>query len=227
MALRSATGLTIRPGGLSVLETALERYPFPPGARVLDVGCGLGASVAYLRRHNAVRAVGVDLSRTLLREGGRSFPSLPLAQARAEFLPVAENSCDGLVCECVLSLASGPANALSEFHRVLVSGGRLILSDIYRRNPSSDGSQLPCRSCLSGAAERTRILGWLADAGFSVLLWEDHSRLLAELAAELVFMHGSMSAFWQQFSRADDGARMAQVVRAMRPGYYLAVAERT
>lgn len=225
-ALRKATGPAIRPGGLSVLEEALERYPFKRGSRVLDVGCGMGASVAWLRSRCGLHVTGVDLSRALLSEGSKKVPCLPLAQARAEQLPVADACCHGLICECVLSLVSDSERVLSEFHRALMPGGLLIMSDIYRRNPLDSGQTLPCGSCFSGASDRKRVLRWLTDTGFSLRLWEDHSHLLRELAAKLIFMHGSMTAFWEQFAGANEGQQMEQAVRAMRPGYYLIVAEK-
>jgi len=226
-ALRNATGAAIRPGGLSVLKAALERFPFKRGARLLDVGCGMGASVALLRSRYDLRAIGMDLSRVLLREGAKRVASLPLAQARAEALPVADGCLQGVVCECVFSLVADSKQVLSEFRRVLVPGGRFIMSDIYRRNPSDNKQALPCKSCFSGASDRERILGHLIDAGFTLHLWEDHSHLLRELAAKLIFMHGSMSAFWEQFVGGSNGRQMEQAVRTMRPGYYLVVAEKT
>lgn len=227
VALRRATGKTLRPGGLSVLEHALEHYPYKSGSRVLDIGCGLGATVDYLRNKWELRAAGLDMSRKLLNEAARSAPTLPLLQGRAESLPILNNSFDGLVCECVLSLVTDLARTLAECHRILVPGGRIILSDIYRRN-SLDGDQIvPCRSCLDGACTREQLLGWLGQAGFVLHCWEDHSYLLAELAAKLVFMYGSLAAFWQGFAGASDGHQMQQVTQSMRPGYYLIVAEKS
>ncbi|ABA87484.1 SAM-dependent methyltransferase, type 11 [Syntrophotalea carbinolica DSM 2380] len=224
LALRKATGPAIRPGGLSVLEEVLERYPFNEGARVLDVGCGMGTSVAWLRSRCGLRASGMDLSRALLSEGAQQESRLPLVQARAERLPVADNCCHGVICECVLSLVSDAKRVLSEFYRVLTPGGLLIMSDIYRRNPLDSDQSLPCASCFSGASGREGVLRWLTDTGFTLHLWEDHSHLLRELAAKLIFMHGSMSAFWEQFAGETDGSKMEQAVQAMRPGYYLIVA---
>jgi ubiquinone/menaquinone biosynthesis C-methylase UbiE len=219
-------GKTLRPGGLSLLEHALEHYPFNPGSRVLDIGCGLGATVDHLRNKWELRAAGLDMSRKLLMEGARCAPTIPLLQARAEALPVVDNSCDGLVCECVLSLVSDPSGTLGEFYRILVPGGRFILSDIYRRNSLNSDQVVSCRCCLDGASTREQLLDWLGQAGFVLRCWEDHSYLLAELAAKLIFLHGSMADFWQGVAGANDGHQMEQAIRSMRPGYYLIVAEK-
>lgn len=221
--LHKATGSTIRPGGLSLLEYALDLYPFQAGSRVLDVGCGMGATVDYLRDKHGLRAAGLDLSKKLLAQAS---PSFPLLRARAENLPVAARCLDGLVCECVLSLVTDPQETLSEFFRVLAPGGVFILSDIYTREKRNISLGLTKDCCLFGAATRERIIEWLAQAGFSVCLWQDHSSLLAELAARLIFIYGSMAAFWKQFSQAGDGAQMDKDVKALRPGYYLIVASK-
>lgn len=226
VALHRATGPTIRPGGLSLLEYALTLYPFGIGSRVLDVGCGMGATVAHLRQHHRLSAAGLDLSQKLLAASPEHAPGLPLMRARAETLPVMDHRLDGLICECVLSLVSDPLETLSEFFRVLVPGGILILSDIYRRNPRHASGDMDVDCCLSGAATRGELLDWIGGAGFSISLWEDHSQLLAELAAKLVFMYGSMAAFWTQFAKTGDGHKLEELTRDMRPGYYLIVARK-
>ena len=222
-ALRRATGDTLRPGGLTLLKSALLHTAWPTGARVLDIGCGIGATAAYLRQTHRLSALGLDLSAQLLGEGAAAHPELPLIRGRAEALPLADGSLTGVTCECVLSLVQDPLRTLGEFSRVLATGGQLILSDLYRRREISD-QDLPGNCCLAGATSRERLLSWLHEAGFKVKLWQDRSQLLAELAARLVLLHGSMADFWSQFATDGDGSPMQQAVKAMRPGYCLVIA---
>jgi hypothetical protein len=84
---------------------------------------------------------------------------------------------------------------------VLRSGGFLILSDIYDR----------------GTEAREQLQTRLAESGFSILLWEDHTQLLRELAARLVLAHGSLEGFWCDAAGCAAGAR---------PGYYLLIARK-
>lgn len=224
-ALRRATGDTLRPGGLSLLQIALQQTNWPAGGRVLDVGCGIGTTAVYLRQTHRLQAMGLDLSAQLLGEAAIANPELPLIRGRAEILPIGDSSLAGLTCECVLSLVKDPLNTLREFHRVLAKDGQLILSDIYRRRDIKD-KDLPGNCCLAGAHNRDQLLDWLQQAGFSVQLWQDHSRLLAELAARLVWQHGSMEDFWSQFSADGDGRPMQHAVQAMRPGYCLMIASK-
>ncbi|HTG83025.1 MAG TPA: class I SAM-dependent methyltransferase, partial [Geobacteraceae bacterium] len=129
--LRKVAGATIRPGGLTLTERGVAFCRFPSGARLLDVGCGAGATVEYLRSRYGFAAAGVDISRLLIAEGLVRDPALPLVEAEAEALPVEDGVLDGVLCECVLSLVGEPLRALREFRRVLRPGGHLILSDMY------------------------------------------------------------------------------------------------
>lgn len=224
-ALRQATGTVLRPGGLSLLNHALDKVRWQAGARILDVGCGTGASVAWLRSHHGLQATGIDPSRKLVEEARKAHPGLPVLRGRAESLPFGDVSLDGLLCECVLSLVPDASQALKEFFRVLRPGGLMILSDIYRRaEPASDAP--PGQSCLSGAVGKTTLLQRLQDVGWRVRLWEDHSLLLAELAGRLIFQHGSLAAFWRQFLPDGAAREMMTAVKIMRPGYCLLIAEK-
>ena len=137
--LRDVTGTTIRPGGLTLTERAVDFCRFAAGAQLLDVGCGAGATVEHLRDSYGFAASGVDISGALVAEGLGRDPDLELSVATAESLPHAGESQDGIFCECVLSLLPEPLTALAEFQRTLRDGGYLILSDMYSRGVA-DGS---------------------------------------------------------------------------------------
>ena len=125
-ALRGVTGSAIRPGGLALTQKAADWCAFAPGARILDVGCGLGETVAYLSRVHHLRAVGLDASSLLLGEGRFADPDRPLIRGQAQTLPFADRVFQGLFCECVLSLVADPGAVLAEFHRVLAKDGLLV-----------------------------------------------------------------------------------------------------
>ena len=66
--LRQATGDALRPGGIELTARLLAQCDLPPDARLLDIGCGRGASLAWLGTQQAYHAIGVDSSTSLLRE---------------------------------------------------------------------------------------------------------------------------------------------------------------
>lgn len=219
--LREITGPAIRPGGLALTERALQFCRLPAGAPVLDVGCGSAETVSHLRCCHDLQALGLDLSSTLLGEARRRSPRPPVIQARAEVLPVADGQLAALFCECVLSLLMTPEAALMEFYRVLGPGGCIVVSDIYLKTAPTAG----CRPsggkcCLNGAVDRFTVLDRVHGAGFEVLLFEDHTPLLRQLAAQLVWAHGSLTAFW---ANAGLDCETAKPWRG-RSGYYLMVA---
>jgi len=226
--LRAVTGPAIRPGGVDLTARAVEFCSFPAGARLLDVGCGEGATVGFLRDSYRLDSFGVDFSSLLLADGKSRNGSLPLARATAEQLPFADCSLDGVLCECVFSLLPEPEKALREFNRVLSLGGSLIMSDIYLRVPgeglSVQGGAVD--GCLMGAMSVSFLKTMLAESGFSLILWEDHSHLLRELAARLILADGSLEGFWATLNSAacPVGGRTDKF--GGRPGYYLLVARK-
>jgi arsenite methyltransferase len=220
--LRAVTGPAIRPGGLALTGRAMEFCRFPARSRLLDVGCGTGATVEYLRNHYQLDTCGLDISSLLLGEGKSREPSLPLLRACGESLPFASSSLDGILCECVLSLLSEPFNALHEFNRVLGTNGMLILSDVYLQGEGEKHTLQ--EDALDGCLKGARLAGFtetmLSKAGFSIILWEDHTPLLKELAARLVLANGSADALW-----GCSGTGFSTMA-PLRPGYYLLVARK-
>lgn len=223
--LRQVTGPTLRPGGLALTDRALEMCGFKPGDQVLDLGCGLGASAAHLANNHGLRVLGLDLSGVMLAEAGSSHQGLPFIQASAQAIPLTNSSLDGVLCECVLSLTEAPQTTLDECRRVLKPGGVLAVTDLYLRNPLPGGGSLSLTGCLGGALGRPEIEAMLRQAGMKLLLWEDHSRLLNRLAAQLVWEHGSAAAVWGACEEGQ-GCRAAAAVAQARPGYFLLAAQR-
>lgn len=199
-AVRCVTGDAIRPGGMAITERALEHCALSIGARVLDAGCGAGATVEYLRCAWGFEAVGVDPSHQLLESGRRRAAGLRLCSARGEALPFAPGIFDALLAECSLSLMADIDAALAEFHRALCAGGALIISDIYARDTDNlaEARWLPLACCLGRAMPRDWLIERVTRAGFRVVLWEDHSQALRQLAMQIIMTHGSMAHFWRQ-----------------------------
>lgn len=225
--LRAITGPSLRPGGFLLTERGLSLCGFAPGARIVDVGCGTGASVVYLREKLRFRALGIDVSGDLLPKGD-SKGRIPAIVARAEELPLTTASCDGVLCECVLSLVKEPGRAVKEFSRVLSIGGFLILSDMYDRVPGDGFSIGPTTEggCTSALRSRAFIEKLLGDSGFGLRAWEDHSRYLKELAAQLILSNESLTEFHHLCGVFDSGCTSSSFSRITRPGYFLLVAQK-
>jgi len=112
----------------ATLADARARFAaqLPPGARVLDVGCGPGWDAERLRELG-LRACGLDRSRGMLAVARSCGVPLLLGDMRA--LPVRDGALDGLwVCASFLHLPKRDApRALGAFRRALRPGGVLYV----------------------------------------------------------------------------------------------------
>lgn len=190
-----AAGDVWRPGGLEVTRRGLElcaaRCSLKRGALALDLGCGRGASLNLLNAEG-YRALGLD--RNAQSAWLTLTPGVGALQADARRLPLAANSLDAVLCECVLSLLGDPFAVLRACRRALQPGGALLVSDLFLRAPGGNGppgTVSLCSearsSCADGARAREEWESLLARAGFFLHYFEDHSRALAELAARLIW----------------------------------------
>ncbi len=98
------------------------------GKRVLDAGCGSGpTSVALTERGADVS--GFDLSAAMIEIARRSLPETDLrVHDLAQPLPWKDATFDNVVASLVLHYLEDWSGPLSEIHRVLAPGGRLLVS---------------------------------------------------------------------------------------------------
>jgi SAM-dependent methyltransferase len=108
------------------LVAALTASDLRKRQRVLDVGCGAGATLRWLsdRGHDAV---GIDSSSASLAHASRLVPAATLQRGDAARLPFEDASFDGVLLLDVLEHVDDAA-ALAEAHRVLRPGGWLLVS---------------------------------------------------------------------------------------------------
>ena len=220
--LRAVIGDAIRPGGLALTERAADFCGFSESAGIVDIGCGFGTTLNHLRDRHGFRVCGIDMSARMLSENRGQ----PVIQAVADSLPFGAGVFDGIFCECVLSLLPMPENALREFHRVLQPGGYLVLSDIYLRNPGQIQKIVGQPSCLSGATTQSERMTLVKDHGFELLLWEDHSGYLKELAARIVWALGSREGLMKLFFPGAASICDRDAIQRARPGYFLLIARK-
>lgn len=115
-------GLYERPASLALLGDVT-------GQRVLDAGCGPGLHSVELAARGA-SVTGLDSSAGLVAEARKVLgPDTPLHVADlAEPLPLPDNAFDAILGSLVMHYLEDWVPTLREFHRVLVPGGRFVMS---------------------------------------------------------------------------------------------------
>ncbi len=224
--IRQVTGSTVRPGGFTLTDRAINLCRFPVGAKILDVGCGSGATVERLINVHHLQAVGIDPSPVMLTVGKKRNPNLPIFAGSGESLNFQDGEMDGVIAECTLSLMSDVQLSLKQIHRVLKPQGKLIVTDMYIRSGAAGGGRSDdVITCLSGARQKSAWLKIISDAGFKIERWEDQTQLLRALMGQIIFTYGSMKDFWcQMLGDCRQARTMQNSLQQLKPGYFLLIA---
>lgn len=106
-----------------MFERLRQMFALPPGARVLDVGCGQGSALA-LFRDAGLNATGITLGEDVAACRAQGFDVLEMDLS---FLELADQSFDLVWCRHALEHSVFPFFTLAEMFRVLRPGGVLYL----------------------------------------------------------------------------------------------------
>ncbi len=146
------------------------------GETVLDLGCGGGFDcfLASKRVGDSGSVVGVDMTPdmiTLARKNAEEdgYTNVNFRLGEIEHLPVADDSVDVIISNCVINLSLDKAQVFKETHRVLKPGGRLSISDVVatERIPEKIRRDLQLVACCVGGAEHVDdIRMMLRNAGY-------------------------------------------------------------
>jgi arsenite methyltransferase len=146
------------------------------GDVVLDLGSGAGFDcfLAAQRIGTSGRVIGIDMTPEMIakaRENVRKgdYHNVEFRLGEIEHLPVADNSVDITISNCVINLVPDKRRAFAEIFRVLKPGGRLMISDIVLLQELPDvikNSAAAYVGCISGALKKDDYLKTIREAGF-------------------------------------------------------------
>jgi arsenite methyltransferase len=165
-----------------------------PGETVLDLGSGAGIDcfLAAKKVGPSGRAIGVDMTPEMIdraRENARKngIANVEFRLGEIENLPVADDTVDVILSNCVINLSTDKPRVFREAFRVLRPGGRMMVSDLALKKPLPQairGSVEAYVACIAGAMVKDEYLGAIRDAGFKKVEIVSEKTFPAELVLE-------------------------------------------
>jgi arsenite methyltransferase len=183
-----------------------------PGEVVLDLGAGGGFDVFIAGKKVGAtgRAIGVDMTAEML---GKARKNIAAYQERTgldnvefrlgeiEHLPLADNSVDAVISNCVINLSPDKPQVWREIARVLKPGGRVAVSDLALLKalpPAVAESVEALVGCVAGAVLVSETERMAKEAGLGEIVtkskaayidgmvdWQDplYQKIIADLPA--------------------------------------------
>ncbi len=146
------------------------------GEAVLDLGSGGGFDCFLIAKQvgNKGRVIGVDMTPNMIskaRENAQkgSYTNVEFRLGEIEYLPVADNTVDVIISNCVINLSPDKSQVFREAYRVLKPGGRLAISDIVAIQELPEVMKNDTEKytgCIAGAATVNELKTILEHIGF-------------------------------------------------------------
>ena len=146
------------------------------GEIVLDLGSGAGFDcfLAANKVGESGKVIGVDMTPEMIQKATEKakkngYKNVEFKLGEIEQLPVADNSIDIIISNCVINLSPDKESVFKEAFRVLKPGGRVVVSDIVllKELPKTiKDSAEAYVACISGAILKEEYLNHIKNAEF-------------------------------------------------------------
>jgi SAM-dependent methyltransferase len=147
------------------------------GETVVDLGSGGGIDCFLAARKVGPtgRVIGVDMTPEMIALARRNaerggYTNVEFRLGEIEALPLADDTADIVISNCVINLVPDKRRAFAEAFRVTKPGGRISVSDIVTSEPLpalARESVAAYVSCLGGASTLDDYLAAISEAGFT------------------------------------------------------------
>ncbi len=148
-----------------------------PGETVLDLGSGGGFDcfLAAAETGNSGQVIGVDMTPDMISKARNNadkgqYANVEFRLGEIEYLPVANETVDVIISNCVINLSPDKTRVFSEAFRALKKGGRLAISDVVASTelPQHIREDVQLYSgCMAGASDIEELEQILTDRGFT------------------------------------------------------------
>jgi ubiquinone/menaquinone biosynthesis C-methylase UbiE len=145
------------------------------GETVVDLGSGGGVDCFLAAKKVGAKGkvIGVDMTPEMIdkaRENARktNHSNVEFRLGEIENLPVADNTADAIISNCVINLTPNKKKVFEEAFRVLKPGGRVMVSDIVltKELPEAIRKGAHPASCVQGAIMKDEYVETIRNAGF-------------------------------------------------------------
>ena len=148
-----------------------------PGEVVVDLGSGGGFDAFLAAREvgESGKVIGVDMTPTMISKARdnahkANFENVEFRLGEIEHLPIADNTADVIISNCVINLSPNKAQVFQDAFRILKPAGRLAISDVVAscEMPEEMKNDLELYSgCMSGASLIHELESFMQNAGFT------------------------------------------------------------
>jgi SAM-dependent methyltransferase len=146
------------------------------GQTVLDLGSGGGIDVFLAAKQvgDSGQVIGVDMTAPMIEKARANQEKIGARNVEfrlgeIEHLPVADDTVDVVISNCVINLSPDKPQVFREAFRVLKPGGRIAVSDIVTNGPLPETvkqNMAAWAGCIAGALEVDDYIGAIENAGF-------------------------------------------------------------